>query len=161
VDADSTSSSKEPFAARLHFVPRLVNLVQRPLVRLRRPWLERSPHWVLLGTRGRRTGLPRETLLPCLRRGTVVVVISTYGHRADWLRNLRRDPVVSFTAGGGRCMGRAEIVEDLAAKAELVRGYRVFLPFPSGLTNALLGPLAGPLLPRWVRTRPVVVLRPL
>ena len=82
-------TAKEPRAARLHFMPRvLIRYPQRVLVRLLRPYLERAPGWVLLRTRGRKTGLPREVLLPCQRFGRSLFVISTHGGRSDWIRNI-------------------------------------------------------------------------
>jgi hypothetical protein len=47
----------------------------------------RSPGWVVLTTIGRRTGLPRQTRLPCGRRDGELVVVSTYRWRSDWKIN--------------------------------------------------------------------------
>src|SRR5512140_2760970 len=89
-----------PFAERLHFIPRLIRYPQSVLVRLFRHRLERAPGWVLLTTRGRTTGLPREVLLPCERFDACVLVISTYGWRSNWIRNIRRHPLVRVTRAG-------------------------------------------------------------
>jgi F420H(2)-dependent quinone reductase len=62
-------------------------------VRLLRRYFERAPGWVLVTTRGRKTGLPREVLLPCERSADAIVVISTYGWRSNWIRNMRKDPI--------------------------------------------------------------------
>jgi hypothetical protein len=63
--AMGTTPNREPFAARLHFIPRLiVRPIQTAIVRAFRTYLARAPGWMLLTTRGRRTGLPREVLLP-------------------------------------------------------------------------------------------------
>ena len=86
----------------------------------------RSAGWVVLTTTGRRTGLPRQTLLPCSRRGGEVVVVSTYGWRSDWIRNLRKDPAVKVTRYGATVDGVAEVVEDVkqlsAAEKEELHG---------------------------------------
>jgi hypothetical protein len=79
---------REPFAARLHGFARAIRRPQEALVSFLRRDLERAPHWVLLTTRGRKTGLPREVLLPCARDGDRVLVISTYARRAAWIKNL-------------------------------------------------------------------------
>ena len=62
------------------------------MVWLFRRYFERAPGWVLLTTTGRRTGLPREVLLPCERFPGALLLISTYGSRSDWIRNIRRNP---------------------------------------------------------------------
>jgi hypothetical protein len=53
---------QEPLAARLHFIPRALRTPQGALVRRFRRYFEQAPGWVLLTTRGRKTGLPREVL---------------------------------------------------------------------------------------------------
>ncbi len=154
--------SGEPWAARLHVVARAIRPPQEVLVSLFRRQVERSPHWVLLTTRGRRTGLPREVLLPCARDGRRVLVISTYGRRSAWIRNLEACPEVELTARGRKVPGRAEIVDDVARKQELA-AEMPFLPLaPLGFVQSLArGPLRGPAiawLERWVTPRPVVVI---
>ena len=90
--------AQEPFAAHLHFIARAVRHPQNALVRLFRRYFERAPGWVLLTTRGRKTGLPREVLLPCERTPDCLIMISTYGWRSNWVRNIQRDPNVTITA---------------------------------------------------------------
>ena len=148
----------EPFTAHLHFIPRALGRLQAAIVSLLRPTLERSPNWVLLITRGRRTGLPREVLLPCIRSDNTVIVISTYGWRSDWVRNIRKTPDVQVTWGGRQLAGRAEAVEDLARKRQLVTDHPFFPPAPSALVNRVLRPVLVPFLRRWVMPRPVVVI---
>jgi deazaflavin-dependent oxidoreductase (nitroreductase family) len=154
----------EPFAARLHFVTRYTSRVQNVLVRVFRRYFERAPGWVLLTTRGRKTGLPREVLLPCERFADGLLILSTYARRSNWMRNLAREPAVRITAGGLVLAARAEIVDDLEAKRALVTAHPFFAPAPFGLLNALhrtlLRPLTVAFLRRWVTDRPVVVVRP-
>lgn len=153
----------EPRAARLHFIPRvLIRHPQRAVVRLFRGHFERAPGWVLLTTRGRKTGLPREVLLPCERFGRSLFVISTYGRRSDWIRNIARTADVQVT-DRGRCVpGRAEILEDDRAKQALVSERPFFVPLPIGILNLLhrtvLRPIWVPFLRWWVTGRPVVVV---
>ncbi len=156
-----TRSGREPITARLHFIPRLVNRVQRPITEAFRGYFERSPNWVLLTTKGRRTGLPREILLPCTRAGGDVIVISTYGHRSNWIKNIAQDPNVEITVDGRKVGARAEVVEDVPTKQRLVSAHPFFAPMPLGPLNALMRPLMPAPLRRWVVPRPVVVLRPL
>lgn len=151
-----------PFAERLHFIPRLIKHPQAALVRLLRRTLERSPYWVLLTTTGRKTGLPREVLLPCDRFDSKILVISTYGLRSNWIRNIERHPRVQVTHDGVAIDGRAEILFALDAKQTLVSAHPFFVPFPTRLSNllhrTLLRPLWVPFLRWWVRSRPVVLI---
>jgi len=133
-------------------------------VRLFRHYLERAPGWVLLTTTGRKTGLPREVLLPCERSPEAVIVISTYGWRSHWIRNLKRDPRVRITAGGWVLCGRAEVIEDLERKHAIVEADPFFPPAPFAVVHAVLRTLLRPLLivflRRWVSPRPIVLIRP-
>lgn len=133
------------------------------LVRMFRRYLERAPGWVLLTTKGRKTGLPREVLLPCERFDDCVLVISTYGWRSDWIRNIQRDSNVRVTTAGHTAHGRAEIIEDVEARRQLVSAHPYFVPFPAHAMNVLhrtiLRPAWVPILRLWVRRRPVVLIR--
>ena len=155
---------REPFAARLHFIPRSIRPLQAGIVRLLRRYFVQAPGWVLLTTTGRKTGLPREVLLPCERTRDALIVISTYGWRSDWIRNIRHDPQVSVTCAGWILRARAEIVEQLEAKRSLVSTNPFFVPAPFAVLNfihrTILRPLWIPFLCWWVRSRPVVVVRP-
>jgi deazaflavin-dependent oxidoreductase (nitroreductase family) len=152
----------EPLAARLHFIPRALRGVHAFLIRTLRGYFTRAPGWVVLTTRGRRTGLPREVLLPCTRFDGTILVMSTYGERSDWMKNLRRDPRVQVTQRGRVLDARAEVVEDLARKRALVTAHPFFAPAPFALVHVvaltILRPLLVLQLRRWVRPRPVVLL---
>jgi deazaflavin-dependent oxidoreductase (nitroreductase family) len=154
---------REAFAARLHVVPRAIRPIQHAIVRIFRRYFERAPGWVLLTTTGRKTGLPREVLLPCERTADAIIVISTYDRRSDWIRNLERQPAVRVTAAGWVLSATAEVVDDVEAKRALVTQYPFFVPLPLGPLNWLhrtvLRPLTVVLLRWWVRGRPMVVIR--
>ena len=158
-----TPPKPEPFAARLHFIPRLiVRPIQTAIVRALHAYFARAPGWMLLTTRGRRTGLPREVLLPCVRTPDTIITISTYGTRSDWMRNLRNDPAVRVTCNGRVVPARAEIVDAVDRKRALVSAHPFFPPAPFAIVNAVVLTLFRPLwvafLRRWVTPRPVVVL---
>lgn len=154
---------REPFAARLHFIPLALRAPQTALVRLLRRYFMRAPGWVLLTTRGRKTGLPREVLLPCERSRDAIIVISTYGWRSHWIRNIQRDPRVRVTCAGWTLEGRAELVEDPDAKRTIVSSHPFFPPAPFEIVHALLRTILRPLLilllRRWVTPRPIVLIR--
>ena len=158
------TSGTEPFAARLHFITRFTSRVQTVLVGLLRRHFVRAPSWVLLTTRGRRTGLSREVLLPCERFEGGVLVISTYDRRSNWIRNIERDPTVRISCAGWMLPARAEIVDDLDTKRSLVTAHPFFVPlpvFPLNLIHiTILRPLTIAFLRWWVTNRPVVLIRP-
>jgi len=61
------SESDEPWTVRLHPFARSLRRPQQALVSALRGGFEHAPHWVLLTTHGRKSGLPREVMLPCAR----------------------------------------------------------------------------------------------
>ncbi len=152
-----------PLAANLHFLPRALKPVQDGLTRLLRRYFEQAPGWVLLTHTGRKTGLPREVLLPCERWGDHLYVISTYGRQSDWIRNIARNSAVKVTAAGWVLAAQAEIVDDLEAKQAVVSAHPFFVPLPIAPLNllhrTLLRPLSVGFLRWWVRRRPIVVIR--
>ena len=153
----------EPFAARLHFIPRRMRRVQAAIVNARRDYFSHAPGWVLLTTTGRRTRLSREMLLPCARSENCIFLISTYGWQSDWFRNLRKNPEVKVTCNGIVIPGRAEVIEDLDQKLRIVSEHPFVAPAPFGFVQAIaLTPALRPLvvagLRRWVTPRPVVVI---
>jgi deazaflavin-dependent oxidoreductase (nitroreductase family) len=155
---------REPFAAHLHLVVLAMRRPQNALVRLFRRYFARAPGWVLLTTRGRKTGLPREILLPCERSAESLLVISTYGWRSHWIRNIQRDPKVRVTCGGWVVAGRAEIVEDLDRKRSIIEANPFFPLAPFAWVHAVLRTILRPLLlaflRRWVSPRPIVLIWP-
>jgi deazaflavin-dependent oxidoreductase (nitroreductase family) len=155
---------QEPFAARLHFIPMALRRPQNALVRRLRRYFERAPGWVLLSTRGRKTGLPREVLLPCERAPDFLYVISTYGWRSHWIRNIQRSADVRVSVGGWVVSGHAEIVDDPDRKRSLVSAHPFFpvAPFTvvHGILRTILRPLLVLSLRRWVVPRPIVVIWP-
>jgi deazaflavin-dependent oxidoreductase (nitroreductase family) len=158
----SHPAPNEPWAAHLHFVARAIRGPQEALVSVLRRDVERSAHWVLLTTRGRKTGLPREVLLPCARDGNRVLVVSTYGWRSAWVRNIEACPDVELTSRGKKVKGRAEIVDDVERK-QVLAAEMPFVPLaPIGFAQSLArGALRGPAvawLKQWVTPRPVVVI---
>ena len=157
------SRSREPFAARLHFLPRNLRRPHTAIVGALRPYFESAPGWVLLTTRGRKTGLPREVLLPCVRAGDEIIVISTYGWRSDWIRNLRKNPTVQVTCAGRRRRARAEVIQAAARKRAIISKHPFFPLAPFKVVHAValtaLRPLLVSFLRQWVTPRPLVLIR--
>jgi deazaflavin-dependent oxidoreductase (nitroreductase family) len=157
-------TNREPPSVRLHGLLRYFRPIERVMINGLRRYFRRSPGYVLLTTRGRRTGRRHEVLLPCAQVGDDVIVISTYGRRSDWIRNLSRDPHVEFTHNGHVVRGRAEVIDDAQQKQALVSGEPFFLPIPFavlyGLLWTILRPCFALIMRRWAATRPMVVIRP-
>lgn len=153
----------EPFAAKLHAITYVTNRVQGYLIRAFRGYFERAPGWVLLTTRGRTSGLPREVLLPCERFDDGLIVISTYGRQSNWMRNIARDPAVTVSAARWVLPARAEIIDDEDSKRALVSAHPFFAPLPvfpfNTIHRTLLRPLTVAFLRWWVTGRPVVLVR--
>lgn len=151
---------REPFAAHLHFIPMALRRPQNALVRRFRRYFERAPGWVLLTTRGRKTGLPREVLLPCERSPEFLIIISTYGWRSHWIRNIQQNPEVQVSCAGWIASGHAELVEELDRKRALVATHPFFPVAPFALVRTVLRPLLVLFLRLWVAPRPLVLIRP-
>lgn len=103
--ADSTPQpdAQRRRAARHHVFWRIVNPMTRPFAGF-------APWWVLLETRGRKTGKPRTT--PLARgpvEGSVVWLNSVHGRRASWVRNLEATPDVRIKLTGRWHEGRATV----------------------------------------------------
>ena len=82
---------------------KLVNPPTRPLAGL-------APWWVLLETRGRRSGSPRTT--PLARgpvEGDAVWLASVHGRHASWVRNIEASPDVRIKLSGRWRGGRAAV----------------------------------------------------
>lgn len=79
----------------------------------------RERHTLLLTTAGRRTRRPRTVAVNFLPRGEHLVIVSGWGERADWYRNLLAQPDVGVQVGRRRFRARAEPIRDPAASREL------------------------------------------
>lgn len=92
------------------------------LVRLHRAGLAPAPI-VLLEHRGRRTGLVRWTILEAVARAPgEVLVVSGRGERADWVRNVRREPRVRLAVGRAPAVPARACVLDTGEGARRVSG---------------------------------------
>jgi deazaflavin-dependent oxidoreductase (nitroreductase family) len=98
-----------------------------------------APWWVLLETRGRRTGTPRTTpLARGPRDGEVVWVNSVHGRHADWVRNLEATPEVRIKLGGRWHHGHATVHD---YEEEIVRRFNLYArtgPRTPGIDPALV-----------------------
>ena len=114
-----------------------------PLIRGRLGWLVGNPitgHVMLLRTRGRRSGLPREAPLGYVIRDGKVYCVAGYGESTAWFQNLLADPAVQVLLPTWRFHGRAEPVSD---PAEWLGAYRALIDSFGLLGRAAAGDVRG------------------
>jgi deazaflavin-dependent oxidoreductase (nitroreductase family) len=80
-------------------------------------------HIMILVTRGRISGLPRCTPVEYRQHGSKIYVISGWGDRAEWVRNLMVTPSVTVQQGGTALSACAEIVTN---EGEALRALHLF-----------------------------------
>jgi deazaflavin-dependent oxidoreductase (nitroreductase family) len=88
---------------------RLVTTFQR---RVANPVLRRVPLQTLLETTGRTSGLPRRTPLGGRRVGDSFWLVSEFGEKSQYVRNIRADPRVRVRIRGRWHEGTAHVLPD-------------------------------------------------
>ena len=99
----------------------------------RESWI--GMHWVLIVTRGRRSGREHSVLVDLLGkdepRGRYFVQ-SAYGRSADWVKNIEARPLFEAQVGRQRFAARLEEVspsEALRVMTDYVEAHRFYSPF--------------------------------
>lgn len=87
----------------------LVTLLQRRLVN---PLSLRMPGQAVLETTGRHSGLPRRTPVGGKRDGDTFWLVSEYGERSNYVRNLMADPRVRLRHRGHWRTGTANLLRE-------------------------------------------------
>ena len=124
-------------------------------------WLLRAPIWLyrlglgsLLGDRflmlthiGRKSGQPRQSVLEVIRHDQQTdsfVIASGWGEKADWLRNIQKNPNVLVQSRGRRFEATAAFLSPEQA-ASVVREYATRYPAAfRALAGRMIGqPLTG------------------
>jgi deazaflavin-dependent oxidoreductase (nitroreductase family) len=80
--------------------------------------------WLLLRTRGHKSGLVREAPLGYAILDGCVYITAGFGATTHWFRNVQADPRVEVVLPGGAFAGLAEVVTD---PDELLRGWRALV----------------------------------
>ncbi|MBL1107443.1 nitroreductase family deazaflavin-dependent oxidoreductase [Streptomyces sp. 5-8] len=100
-------------ADRKHrIVTRFQRYVANPLNR-------RLPFQVLLETTGRKSGLPRQTPVGGRRVGDSFWLVSEFGRKSQYVRNIQADPAVRVRIAGRWHHGTAHLLPDDDAAARL------------------------------------------
>ncbi|MET9761492.1 nitroreductase/quinone reductase family protein [Streptomyces sp. NPDC006372] len=76
------------------------------------PVLRRLPLQTVLETRGRVSGLPRRTPVGGRRVGDAFWLVSEFGERSQYVRNIKADPRVRVRVRGRWHTGTAHLVPD-------------------------------------------------
>lgn len=97
---------------------RLVSAFQR---RIGNPVLRRLPTQTLLETTGRTSGLPRRTPVGGRRTDDSFWLVSEFGERSQYVRNIKADPRVRVRLRGRWHTGTAHLLPDDDAVARLRR----------------------------------------
>jgi deazaflavin-dependent oxidoreductase (nitroreductase family) len=95
---------------------RLVNLVQRHIAN---PVMRAVPIQTLLETTGRKSGEPRRTPIGGKLDGRTFWLVSEFGDRSQYVRNIAADPRVRVRVRGRWHSGTAVPLPDDDAKARL------------------------------------------
>lgn len=82
-------------------------------------WAGLSSGYVLVETRGRRTGRRRRNVVGMKIAGDTGWVVAEHGRRAGWVRNIEADADVSVRIGRRWRPARAEVVADDDPQARL------------------------------------------
>jgi deazaflavin-dependent oxidoreductase (nitroreductase family) len=114
---DKIAEPKHP-----HGLVRLAFRLPIWLYRLKLGWLLGN-RFLLLHHTGRKSGLPRQTVLEVVRHdkasGMYVIAVG-FGTRSDWYQNVMANPHVIVESGGHRMQASAERLPPDAAEEELV-----------------------------------------
>ncbi|MFF1644865.1 nitroreductase/quinone reductase family protein [Streptomyces sp. NPDC058240] len=95
---------------------RAVTSLQRHVVN---PLARRSPGQILLETTGRASGLPRRTPVGGRRTGQEFWLVSEFGEKSQYIRNIRADPRVRVRIAGRWYDGIARPLPEDDARARL------------------------------------------
>ena len=110
------------------------------LFRLHLGWLLFG-HFLQVTHTGRRSGLPRRTVLEVLchdRASDAYMVMAGFGPRSDWVRNIEQTPRVEIAVGLRRLAASAAVLGSDEAAAAILDYTRRF-PFARGIIARVMG----------------------
>ncbi|UKY48306.1 nitroreductase/quinone reductase family protein [Streptomyces inhibens] len=87
--------------------------------RIGNPILKRLPHQTLVETTGRKSGLPRQTPVGGRRIGNEFWLVSEYGEKSQYVRNIQAHPQVRVRIKGRWHAGTARLMPQDDARARL------------------------------------------
>ncbi|MFN8372746.1 MAG: nitroreductase family deazaflavin-dependent oxidoreductase [Anaerolineae bacterium] len=93
---------------------------------------------MVLGVRGRSSGLARYVPVEFRRHGSKLYVVSGWGEQPQWFRNLLANPLATVQIGGHTQRVRARVVEDRAEALRVLNLFRRSTPLVSDAVLARL-----------------------
>ncbi len=99
-----------------------------------------SAHIMVLTTTGRVSGQPRHTAIEFRTHGSKTYLISAWGERPQWYKNLLAQPVVGVAQGSQRFTARASVVDDAGEAARVLYLFRKRAP---AIYDALMARLSS------------------
>ena len=92
---------------------------------------------MVLGTRGRKTGLDRYLILEWRRHGRRYYVVSIWGKQPGWVHNLVANPVVTMQIGQRILRARASLVTDRNEAARALYMFRKNSPIYDNVFSSM------------------------
>ncbi|HVU11476.1 MAG TPA: nitroreductase family deazaflavin-dependent oxidoreductase [Phototrophicaceae bacterium] len=84
---------------------------------------------MILGTRGRKSGQPRYTPIEYRQHGSKLYIVSAWGERPQWFRNLQANPEVLVQQGKHQFAARAEVVTNSGETLAVLHLFRRRAPY--------------------------------
>jgi deazaflavin-dependent oxidoreductase (nitroreductase family) len=103
-------------------------------------WLANRFNLMVLTTWGRMSGLPRHTAIEYRTHGSKIYVISAWGARPTWYRNLVAQPVIRVRQGRRAFNAQAYVVDD---SSEALRVLHLFRKRAPAIYDAILAHLSS------------------
>ena len=106
-------------------------LLRLPLIfyRLGLGDLMNAAHIMVLGTRGRKSGLTRYTPVEYRRHGSKIYLYSAWGERPHWFQNIQDCPEVLIQQGRHQFSARASVVTNSGESLRVLHLFRRIAPF--------------------------------
>jgi deazaflavin-dependent oxidoreductase (nitroreductase family) len=92
---------------------------------------------MVLGTRGRKTGLDRYLVLEWRRHGRRYYVVSIWGKQPGWVHNLVANPIVTLQIGQRILRARASVVTDRNEAARALYMFRKNSPLYDNVLSSM------------------------
>lgn len=96
-------------------------------------------HWMLITTIGRKSGKRRQAMVDVLlhnEQTDTYYILSAYGSRADWVRNIQANPRFEAQVGRKKFNARASTLSGEKAGEMLVQFYRLKPAYTRAVMNA-------------------------
>lgn len=91
--------------------------------------LMNAAHIMILGTRGRKSGLTRYTPVEYRRHGSKIYLYSAWGERPQWFQNIKDCPEVLVQQGRHQFAARATLVTNSGESLRVLHLFRRIAPF--------------------------------